>query len=68
LNFQAAHVYLVLGGTGTVTVSLDGRTARTLHVSGYPTLYTLASLPRNGEGLLTLGVSPGVRAYDFTFG
>jgi len=68
LFFQAQHVYLVLGGTGTVRTSLDGRPGVTIHVHGYPTLYTLVSLPKNQLGLLTLSVSPGVDAYDFTFG
>jgi len=68
LNFTADDVYLVLAGTGTVTVSLDGHALKAVHVSGVPTLYTLFSSPSLQTGLLTLGVSPGVQAYDFTFG
>jgi len=68
LNFMANDVYLVLGGTGTVNVSLNGAHLKTIDVSGIPTLYTLGSFNSFTTGLLQLSVSPGVRAYDFTFG
>jgi cytochrome c biogenesis protein CcdA/thiol-disulfide isomerase/thioredoxin len=68
LNFTANTVYLVLGGKGTVAVSLNGQTRKTVTVSGVPTLYTLFSSSELQTGLLTLKVSPGVQAYDFTFG
>ena len=68
LNFQAQHVYLVLGGTGTVEEKLNGVVIGTIHVHGYPTLYPLLSTPRSTSGLLRLSFSPGVEAYDFTFG
>ena len=68
LGFQARHVYLVLGGTGTVTVSRDGTPVRTIAVHGFPTLYTLLSQAKDSSGSLELSVTPGVSAYDFTFG
>jgi hypothetical protein len=68
LNFTADTVYLVLGGDGTVGVSFNGRLVKTVHVAGVPTLYTLFSGSELQSGLLTLDVSPGVEAYDFTFG
>ncbi len=68
LRFQAQDVYLVLGGTGTVKVDVNGRPTRTVAVGGVPTLYTLVGPGAYQEGLLTLSVSPGVTAYDFTFG
>ncbi len=68
LGFTADDVYLVLGGTGTVSVSVDGRHLRTVAVSGLPDLYTLATFPKFTSGELDLTVSPGVKAYDFTFG
>jgi hypothetical protein len=37
-------------------------------VSGVPTLYTLFSGTELQSGLLTMTFSPGVKAYDFTFG
>jgi cytochrome c biogenesis protein CcdA/thiol-disulfide isomerase/thioredoxin len=68
LNFTADDVYLVLGGKGTIGVSVNGRPVTTVHVGGVPTLYTLLSGSELQSGLMTLDVSPGVEAYDFTFG
>jgi thiol-disulfide isomerase/thioredoxin len=68
-HFYAADVYLVLGGAGTVDVTLAGDPGyhRTIDVTGSPTLYTLYSgVPRNDT--IRLAFSPGVQAYAFTFG
>ncbi|HEX3647131.1 MAG TPA: cytochrome c biogenesis protein DipZ [Pseudonocardiaceae bacterium] len=67
LRFQAKEVYLVIGGKGTVGVRVDGQLTRTLTINGVPKLYTLVSGPGQ-KALLTLSMSPGVQAYDFTFG
>jgi cytochrome c biogenesis protein CcdA/thiol-disulfide isomerase/thioredoxin len=68
LQFTADDAYLVMGGDGTVGVSLNGRHLTTLAVGGVPKLYTLLSGTTLQSGVLTLTVSPGVEAYDFTFG
>ena len=68
LQFSARRVHLVLGGTGAVTVFLDGRARRTVDIGGEPRLYTLLSLDRFHEGLLELRFTPGLSAYAFTFG
>ena len=68
LEYQASDVYLVLGGAGSVRVSVDGRPIQTVTVSGEPKLYQLVGSSRSQQALLTLSVSPGVQAYDFTFG
>ncbi len=68
LHFQASDVYLVLGGTGTVKVSVNGRPTRTLQVTGIPRLYQLVGPGAYQQGIVSLAVSPGVQAYDFTFG
>jgi hypothetical protein len=68
LGYQAQHVYLVLGGRGTVRVLLNGVCSKTITVQGFPTLYTLLSQSRDATGHMTLPVSAGVSAYDFTFG
>ncbi len=68
LNFTADDVYLVMSGSGTVGVSYNGRHLTTLSVGGIPKLYTLFSGTVLQTGVLTLTVSPGVEAYDFTFG
>ena len=68
LHFVANDVYLVMGGTGTVDVSFNGRHLTTISVSGVPRLYTLFSGSALQTGQLTCSFSPGVEAYDFTFG
>jgi len=69
LGYQAKDIYLVMGGSGTVSVSAGNGTApTTLHVSGVPRLYTLFRSDTLATGTLLLKVSPGVEAYDFTFG
>ncbi len=68
LHFEANDVYLVMGGTGTVDVSFNGSHLSTLSVSGVPRLYTLFSGNALQTGELDLSFSPGVEAYDFTFG
>ena len=68
LQFTADDVYLVMGGQGTVGVSEDGRHLKTVDVSGIPKLYTLFSGSALESGVLQLSMSPGVQAYDFTFG
>ena len=68
LNFLAQDVYLVLGGTGTLDVSVGGRHTQTIHIGGVPRLYTLFHARSAANGTILLHASPGVQAYDFTFG
>jgi cytochrome c biogenesis protein CcdA/thiol-disulfide isomerase/thioredoxin len=68
LSYMADDVYLVLGGKGRVSVSVNGVHMKTVQVSGLPDLYTMVSSSTYHTGLLTLSASPGVKAYDFTFG
>jgi cytochrome c biogenesis protein CcdA/thiol-disulfide isomerase/thioredoxin len=68
LNFTANDVYLVMGGTGTVDVTLNGRHLTSIEVAGVPRLYTLLSGTPLVTGALQMTFSPGVQAYDFTFG
>ena len=67
LHFRARDVYLVLGGHGTVSTSVDGRAAGRVAVNAYR-LYTLKTGRTISDGLLTLRFTPGVQAYAFTFG
>jgi hypothetical protein len=71
LRFLGGRVFLVLGaegGTGTVSVSVDGGPARTVAVREHR-LYELA---RTSDPTvfhdLDLRFTPGVEAYAFTFG
>ena len=68
LNFLARQIYLVLGGKGTLEVSVNGRPVQTIQVAGTPRLYTLFHAASAVTGTLLLRASPGIQAYDFTFG
>ncbi|HEX4430538.1 MAG TPA: cytochrome c biogenesis protein DipZ [Frankiaceae bacterium] len=67
INYQGKAIYLVLGGQGDVTVNVGGQT-RTIKVSGVPRLYTLNQTAKSERHVLTLAATPGIQAYDFTFG
>ncbi|MBR7832949.1 sulfite exporter TauE/SafE family protein [Actinospica durhamensis] len=67
LNFDADDVYLDVGGTGTVTATVDGKTS-VYQVSGAPDIYTVVSAASPRSGTVTLSLSPGLSAYSFTFG
>jgi cytochrome c biogenesis protein CcdA/thiol-disulfide isomerase/thioredoxin len=66
-HFVARNVYVVLGGKGRVEVLAGGRPVKTIDVSEYR-LYTAVSAPKTRDAVLELRLSPGVRAYSFTFG
>ena len=66
-HFVARNVYVVLGGRGSVEVLAGGRPVKTIAVSEYR-LYTAVSAPKTRDAVLELRLSPGVRAYSFTFG
>jgi cytochrome c biogenesis protein CcdA/thiol-disulfide isomerase/thioredoxin len=67
LNFTAADVYLDVGGTGTVTATVNGKTS-TYRVSGAPDIYTLVSGASQRSATIEVRLSPGLSAYSFTFG
>jgi cytochrome c biogenesis protein CcdA/thiol-disulfide isomerase/thioredoxin len=67
LRYRAGDVFLVLTGSGTVRVFVDGKPEGTVRVRG-DRLYTLVERPRNAAHLLELRVTPGVAGYAFTFG
>jgi cytochrome c biogenesis protein CcdA/thiol-disulfide isomerase/thioredoxin len=67
LHFQAHDVYIVLGGSGTVTASVNGAPIAPIRVSG-DRLYTVLGSRTLRDATLELRFTPGVRAYSFTFG
>ncbi|MEY9860436.1 cytochrome c biogenesis protein CcdA/thiol-disulfide isomerase/thioredoxin [Catenulispora sp. GAS73] len=67
LNFMAGKVYLDVGGTGTVTATVDGKTT-SYPVSGAPNISTLVDRSAPERSTLTVTLSPGLSAYSFTFG
>jgi hypothetical protein len=66
-HVRGKSVYLVLGGSGQVDVTVDGRHEKTVAVDGQR-LYDLMKRPQAGEHELTLRFAPGVAGYAFTFG
>jgi cytochrome c biogenesis protein CcdA/thiol-disulfide isomerase/thioredoxin len=77
LHYDAKDVYLVLAGHGTVTVTDPGAGAGTgagagqrevIPVSGTPDLHPLLTSTRQHAGELSIALSPGLQAYDLTFG
>ena len=67
LRYRARDVFLVLTGTGSVQVLVDGRAERRVRVTG-DRLYTLVEREEVGDHLLELRLDPGLAAYAFTFG
>ncbi len=67
LDFLAQHVYLDVGGTGTLTVIRNGMRT-TIAVSGEPNIYDLVKLAGPERGTLEVELTPGLQAYSFTFG
>jgi cytochrome c biogenesis protein CcdA/thiol-disulfide isomerase/thioredoxin len=67
LDFVADDVYLDVGGTGTVAVTVDGATT-TLPISGAPNIYTVFHGDQQKHTTLRVTLTPGLSAYSFTFG
>jgi hypothetical protein len=67
LRYYARKVFLVLGGTGTVQVLVDGHPHGVVHITS-DRLYTLVDRDEIDDAVLELRFSPGVSAYAFTFG
>jgi cytochrome c biogenesis protein CcdA/thiol-disulfide isomerase/thioredoxin len=67
LHYTARDVYIVLGGKGRMQVLVDGRPAGSVAVAG-DRLYAAVQRAVSGEHLLELRLTPGLRAYSFTFG
>ena len=68
LDYQGSHVYLNVGGTGTLTVT-DPAGTRTIAVSGAPNIHDVLTAGggyRNGT--VTIRLSAAHSAYSFTFG
>ena len=70
LNYTAKAVYVVVGGTGTLTVTRDQQTTTTA-ISGPPTLHQIVG--GGGDDTahrdqLDMRVSKGLQVFSFTFG
>ena len=67
LDYHAKNVYIVIGGTGDLTVTRDGKTT-TLPVSGPPTSREIVTGNDVARGLLDVRSSKGLQVFSFTYG
>lgn len=67
LNYHAKDVYIVVGGTGTLTVVRDGKPA-TLPISGPPTTHQVVAGDRLASETLEVRPSKGLQVFSFTYG
>jgi cytochrome c biogenesis protein CcdA/thiol-disulfide isomerase/thioredoxin len=67
LNYTAKAVYVVVGGTGTLTVTRDGKTVTT-QIGGPPTLHQIVTDDTAHRDRLDMQVSKGLQVFSFTFG
>jgi Thioredoxin like C-terminal domain len=67
LNYYAKNVYIVVGGTGSLTVTRDGKTT-TVPVSGPPTSHQIVAADSTARGLLDVRLTKGLQVFSFTYG
>ncbi|MGB8402487.1 MAG: cytochrome c biogenesis protein CcdA [Mycobacterium sp.] len=67
LNYHAGDVYLVAGGTGTVTVTRNGKTTDML-ISGPPNTHRIVAGDNAAQGHLEVHLSKGLQVFSFTYG
>lgn len=67
LNYTAKDVYAVVGGTGSLTVTRDGKTTTT-PIGGAPTLHRIVADDSAHRDQLDMRVSKGLQVFSFTFG
>ena len=67
LNYHAKNVYIVVGGTGALTVTRDGRSFM-VTISGPPTSHQIVAGDRSQSGTLEVRPAQGLQVYSFTYG
>ena len=67
LNYTGKSVYVVAGGTGTITVTRGGKTTAT-PIGGPPTLHQIVADDTAHRDQLDVQVSKGLQVFSFTFG
>lgn len=67
LNYHAKDVYIVAGGTGTLTVTRGGRSVA-LPISGPPTSHRIVADDQPASGTLEVRPGRGLQIYSFTYG
>ena len=69
LEYTATQeVRMVLGGSGTLSYTVDGGPTKTLKISGVPDSYRLDKLTGSHTGTIEVPVPQGIDASSFTFG
>jgi cytochrome c biogenesis protein CcdA/thiol-disulfide isomerase/thioredoxin len=67
LNYHAKNVYIVVGGTGSLTVTREGKTT-TLPVGGPPTSHQIVAGNEVARGSLEVRPSEGLQVFSCTYG
>ena len=67
LNYHARNVFLLVGGTGNVTVTRDGKST-VIPVSGSPNTHQIVADDATGVGHLDVSLGKGLQAFSFTYG
>lgn len=67
LNYHATNVYIVIGGTGTLTVIRDGKQV-TVAISGAPRAHQIVAGDQVAPGTLEVRPSKGLQVFSFTYG
>ena len=67
LNYHAKNVYIVAGGTGTLTTVENGEPT-TLPITGPPTSHRIVAGDQLTNGTLEVRPSKGVQVFSFTYG
>ena len=67
LNYHAENVYIVAGGTGTLTVRQNGKTT-TFPITGPPNLHEIVAAQQSGPGTLEVRADRGLEVFSFTYG
>ncbi len=67
LNYHAKNVYVVVGGTGNLTVTRDGTTT-TLPIDGPPQARQIAVGDAVTRGSLRVRLDQGLQVFSFTYG
>lgn len=67
LNYTAKDVYAVVGGSGSIAVTRDGKTTTTT-IGGAPTLHRIVADNSAHRDQLDMRVSKGLQVFSFTFG
>lgn len=67
LNYHAKDIYVVVGGTGTLTVTRNGKPT-SMAIDGPPTSHQIVADPRQGSGTIEVRPSKGLQVFSFTYG